>query len=80
MQLELKQEAFRIETLVKHMQAECFEVCVPTLKSDELTAAEVRCLERCGHKYLQANKVVHESLMRAMGSGGLAADQGGKRR
>jgi mitochondrial import inner membrane translocase subunit TIM10 len=64
MELGVKQESFRMEVLMKNLQSECFNVCVPSMKGDELTVEEVNCLDKCSWKYLKTDKLVDAALER----------------
>ena len=83
MQQHVKDEAFRVESLMKNMQAKCFDRCVTNIKTSiappvaglivgdpenkNLTREEAQCIDRCSWKYLQSHKIFTSSIMRAQG-------------
>lgn len=82
MELAVKQESFHMEVLMKHLQSECFNLCVPSTKGDELTMSEVHCLDKCSWKYLQTNKLMDAALERGARqvNQAVGADSGAKKR
>lgn len=64
MELSVKQQSFQMEVLMKHLQSECFNLCVPSMKNDELTVNEVHCIDKCAWKYLKTDKLVDAALER----------------
>ncbi|CUG92947.1 zinc finger protein, putative [Bodo saltans] len=80
MELGVKQESFRMEVLMKNLQSECFNVCVPSMKGDELTVDEVNCLDKCSWKYLKTDKLVDAALERGARQVNQAVGADAKRR
>jgi predicted metal-binding protein len=77
MQYEVKQESWRIEELMKSMNAKCFDVCVKDASASDLTIQEVECIDRCAYRYLQVNKIYYHSLSKAQNT---QVDKGGKKK
>ncbi|EAN98593.1 hypothetical protein, conserved [Trypanosoma cruzi] len=70
MQLEVKQESFRIEMLMSRLQSECFNLCCKDLRSNELSMQEVRCVDRCSQRYLRTHDIIANAVDRGQSSGG----------
>ncbi|CBH12284.1 hypothetical protein, conserved [Trypanosoma brucei gambiense DAL972] len=70
MRLAVKQESFRLEVLMSRLQSECFTFCCKNLSSKELTMGEVKCVERCAVKYLQASDIINRALDKGESGGG----------
>lgn len=64
MELGVKQESFRMEVRMKHLQSQCFNVCVSSLSQHELTMDEVNCMDKCSWKYLSVEKSLNNALER----------------
>lgn len=64
MNLAVKQESFRIETMMSGLRQECFNLCCKNLSSGELTMDEVNCIDRCAWRYLHTNKIIRTAMER----------------
>lgn len=64
MNVSLKKEAYRVEAMMSALQNECFNVCCKDLSKNELEIAEVQCVERCAHRYLETYYLVDDALLR----------------
>ncbi|KAG5479561.1 hypothetical protein CUR178_03322 [Leishmania enriettii] len=71
MNLGVKQESFRIETMMSSLREECFNLCCKDLyKGAELTKDEVHCIDRCSWRYLHTNRIISNALDRKTHGGG----------
>ncbi|KAL7702500.1 Tim10/DDP family zinc finger containing protein [Lotmaria passim] len=64
MNLGVKQESFRIETMMTALRNECVNLCCKDFTQAELTKDEVHCIDRCSWRYLHTNKVISNMLDR----------------
>ncbi|KAG5504910.1 hypothetical protein JKF63_04356 [Porcisia hertigi] len=71
MNLGVKQESFRIESMMCSLREECVNLCCNDLHNGaELTTDEVHCIDRCSWRYLHTNKIITNVLDRKTQGGG----------
>lgn len=64
MNVGVKQESYRIETMMSSIRNECFNLCCKDLSSNELTIDEANCIDRCSWRYLRTNKIISTAVDR----------------
>ncbi|EPY37198.1 hypothetical protein STCU_00099 [Strigomonas culicis] len=62
MNVGVKQESYRIETMMSNMRSECFNLCCSDLTSNELNMNEVHCIDRCAWRYLRTHRIISHAL------------------
>ena len=73
-----KQDRVRMEAAMLQIHASCFDMCVTDFRSKELSEVEVRCVERCGWKYLTAHNhfaMANAKAQRGPAKGGIIQPQ-----
>lgn len=69
MNIGVKQESFRIETMMTSLRNECVNLCCKDFAQPELTKDEVHCIDRCSWRYLHTNKIISNTLDRGNNGG-----------
>ncbi|CAD2218340.1 hypothetical protein AGDE_00117 [Angomonas deanei] len=64
MNLNVKQESFRIETVMCNLRNECFDFCVKDLSTNELNSTELDCVDKCSWRYLTTHKIISTAIER----------------
>lgn len=80
----MKQESFRMEVLMKNLQAQCMNTCVSDSSlsrgGQELTISEVNCIDKCAWKYLFADRILTNAMDRGAQQVTAAAGDNKKKR